>query len=172
MADLVVARYTTLAPEEVLVRAVQFFTNESWRAQSQTNRVATFVGLPKVPWFQLVIALLLTFCFIVPGLIYYILVIKKARRLQNLVVTTTPKQMGCDVVVTYPPYAQRYVDSFFGALPEGAPQQGAVMQAPPQLPQGSMTYCAGCGKQMAEDLKFCPNCGTSSASPTPSLPSA
>jgi hypothetical protein len=87
MADLVVTRYTTLAADEVLVRAVQFFTNENWRAQSQTNRVATFVGVPKIPWFQLMLAILLTFCLIIPGLIYYLLVIRKIRQLQNLVVT-------------------------------------------------------------------------------------
>src|ERR1700682_4193015 len=110
MADLVARTQTTLPPDEVMVRAVQFFTNESWRAQSQTNRVATFVGVPKIPWFQLMLAVLLTFCFIIQGRIYYTLLIRKARQLQNLVVTTTPRQAGCDVVVTYPPYAQRYVD--------------------------------------------------------------
>jgi hypothetical protein len=42
MADLVATKSTSLGAEEVLVRAVQFFTNENWRAQSQTNRIATF----------------------------------------------------------------------------------------------------------------------------------
>jgi hypothetical protein len=157
MADLVVTRYTTLAADDVLVRAVQFFTNENWRAQSQTNRVATFVGVPKIPWFQLMLAVLLTFCFVIPGLIYYLLVIRKLRQLQNLVVTTTPKGAGCDVVVTYPSYAQRYVDSFFAALPDGAAQRGAVM------------YCTGCGKDIAPGARFCTGCGSSSFSPTPAL---
>ncbi len=157
MADLVVTRYTTLSPDDVLVRAVQFFTNENWRAQSQTNRVATFVGVPKIPWFQLMLAILLTFCFVIPGLIYYLLVIRKLRQLQNLVVTTTPKNGGCEVVVTYPSYAQRYVDSFFAALPDGGPQRGAVM------------YCTGCGKEIAPGAKFCTGCGASSFSPTPTL---
>lgn len=172
MADLVVTRYTTLPADEVLVRAVQFFTNENWRAQSQTNRVATFVGVPKIPWFQLMLAILLTFCLIIPGLIYYLLVIRKARQLQNLVVTTTPRQVGCDVVVTYPPYAQRYVDSFFGALPDGAPRQGAVMQGAPQLQQGSVLYCAGCGKEIAQGVRFCAGCGAAAPSPAPPLPPA
>jgi hypothetical protein len=167
MADLVVTRYTTLTPEEVLVRAVQFFTNESWRAQSQTNRVATFVGVPKIPWFQLLLAVLLTFCFVIPGLVYYLLVIRKVRQLQNLVVTTTPKQPGCDVVVTYPPYAQRYVDSFFGALPDGALQQGA-----PQLQSGAAMYCVGCGKEIALGVKYCTICGVAAPSSAPPLPPA
>ncbi|HUY15356.1 MAG TPA: hypothetical protein VMX16_17270 [Terriglobia bacterium] len=117
MADLVATKNTNLPPEEVLVRAVQFFTNESWRAQSQTNRIATFVGVPKIPWAQLLLAILLTLCFVVPGVIYYLLVIRKMRRLQNVVVTTTPKGTGCEVVVSYAPQAAKLVESFFAALP-------------------------------------------------------
>lgn len=157
MADLVVTRYTTLAADEVLVRAVQFFTNENWRAQSQTNRVATFVGVPKIPWFQLTLAILLTSCFVVPGLVYYLLVIRKIRQLQNVVVTTTPKETGCDVVVTYPAYAQRYVDSLFAALPDGAALRDAVLM------------CTGCGKEIAPGARFCAGCGSSSFSPPPAL---
>ncbi len=117
MPDLVATKTTSLPPEEVLVRAVQFFTTETWRAQSQTNRIATFVGMPKIPWLQLLIAVALTACFVLPGLIYYILVIRKARRMQNIVVTTTPTDVGCDVVVSYPPHAKKLADSFFAALP-------------------------------------------------------
>ncbi|MGD1103401.1 MAG: hypothetical protein ABSA59_15220 [Terriglobia bacterium] len=117
MADIVITRTTSLPPEEVLVRAVQFFTTETWRAQSQTNRIATFVGVPKIPWLHLLIAILLTLCLIVPGLIYYILVIRKARQLQNIVVTTTPKDGGCEVVVSHPPHAAKLVENFFAALP-------------------------------------------------------
>lgn len=117
MADLVSTKNTSLGSEEVLVRAVQFFTNESWRVQSQTNRIATFAGAPKIPWVHLLIAMLLMICLIVPGVIYYLLVIRKARQLQNMVVTTTPKDVGCEVVVSYPPYAARLVEAFFAALP-------------------------------------------------------
>ena len=117
MADLVITKATSLPPEEVLVRAVQFFTNENWRAQSQTNRIATFVGVPKVPWVQLALAILLFLCLVVPGFIYYMLVIRKVRQLQNIVVTTTPKDVGCEVVVSYPPYMAKTVESFLAALP-------------------------------------------------------
>jgi hypothetical protein len=117
MADLTAMRNTTLPPEEVLVRAVQFFTNERWRAQSQTNRIATFVGVGRVPWIQIALMLLLMMCLVIPGIIYYLVVVNKARRLQNLVVTTTPTDSGCAVVVTYPSHAQKMVDAFFGSLP-------------------------------------------------------
>ena len=121
MADIVANIQTSLPPEQVMVRAVQFFTNENWRAQSQTNRIATFVGVPKIPWFQILLAILLMFCFILPGVIYYFVVISKLRRLQNIVVTTTPRDTGCDVVVTYPGPAQKLVDNFLAALPKRLP---------------------------------------------------
>ena|SRR5689334_3114710 len=117
MADLTQARNTTLPPEDVLVRAVQFFTNERWRAQSQTNRIATFVGTARVPWTHLAVMFLLLMCGAIPGILYYFVVINKMRRLQNIVVTTTPADLGCGVVVTYPAHAQRFVDAFFGSLP-------------------------------------------------------
>lgn len=121
MPDLVARADTVLPPEEVLVRAVQFFTNEKWRAQSQTNRIATFVGIGRVAWFQIMLAILLTMCFVLPGVIYYVIVISRMRRLQNIAVTTTPTGSGCQVVVTYPPHTQRMVDAFFAAL--GQPAQ-------------------------------------------------
>lgn len=117
MADLVATKTTSLPPEEVLVRAVQFFTNERWRAQSQTGRIATFVGVAKIPLIQILLVLLLTVCFVIPGFIYYLIVIRKMRQLQNMVVTTTPKGLGCDVVVSYPPHAAKLVANFFASLP-------------------------------------------------------
>ena len=120
MADLVAKTQTKLPPDEVMVRAVQFFTNEKWRAQSQTNRIATFVGIAKIPCFTMVLVVVLTICFVVPGLIYYFVVVRKLRRLRNIVVTTTPNETGTEVVVTYPPDAQKMVDSFFQALPSQA----------------------------------------------------
>jgi hypothetical protein len=70
MADLTVNVTTTLPPEDVLVRAVQFFTNERWRAQSQANRIATFVGRPKIPILKILIFVFLLAFFVLPGLIY------------------------------------------------------------------------------------------------------
>jgi hypothetical protein len=153
MADLVVTKYTTVAPEDALVRAVQFFTNETWRAQSQTNRVATFVGVPKIPWFHILVAIALVACCVAPGLIYYFFVIRKLRQLQNIVVTTTPREDGCDVVVTYPPHAQKYVDSFFAALPDGGSQLRYAAGSP----------CPGCGREIPQGVKFCTACGAPSA---------
>ncbi|MHB8304135.1 MAG: Ig-like domain-containing protein [Acidobacteriaceae bacterium] len=49
MADLTASCRTTLAGEDVIVRAVQFFTNDRWRVQSQSARVATLIGRPKIP---------------------------------------------------------------------------------------------------------------------------
>jgi hypothetical protein len=119
MADLTTSISTTLPPEEVLVRAVQFFTNDRWRVQSQTNRIATFVGAPKVfTFFRALVFLILLGCFVIPGVIYYAMVFRSARRLQNLVVTTTPDEGGCTVIVSYPKHAQRMIDNFAAALPK------------------------------------------------------
>jgi hypothetical protein len=177
MADLVATTSTALPPEEVMVRAVQFFTNENWRAQSQTNRIATFVGVPKIPWFRIALAILLMFCFIVPGVIYYMVVIAKLRRLQNIVVTTTPQELGCDVVATYPPYAQKLVDSFFAALPRRQPPGGvglapkALSQPQAVTPPSALSepavvahrvarYCGECGVRIEPGSRFCESCGT------------
>ena len=71
-------------PPRLMLRPVQFFTNERWRAQSQTNRIATFVGIPKVPVMKIIIMLILLACLAVPGIIYYILVVSKLRGMQNM----------------------------------------------------------------------------------------
>jgi len=118
MADLVTTAQTSLPPEEALVRAVQFFTTENWRAQSQSNRVATFVGIPKIPWVKILIAILLMFCFVLPGILYYLYAIRKIYRFQNIVVTASPRGAGSEVVVTYAPHAKSLVTNFLAALPK------------------------------------------------------
>jgi len=57
MAELVATIKTSLQGEEVIVRAVQFFTSSKWKPQTQSARVATFVGRPPIP----IIMLILTF---------------------------------------------------------------------------------------------------------------
>ena len=96
MADQVLQKQTTLAGEEVITRAVQFFSTESWRTTSQAGRAATFEGRPPIPWFMLLCTIIGYLCCIVPGIIMYIMVIKKLRRFQNLVVTTTPMNQGTE----------------------------------------------------------------------------
>ncbi len=117
MADLLANAKTTLAGEDVIVRAVQFFTNERWRAQSQSSRVATFVGRPKIPVGLLFLTVLGFLMFIVPGILMYILVIRRVIRFQNIVVTVTPITVGTDVVITYPKTATKLVDRFLRVLP-------------------------------------------------------
>ena len=69
---------TSLPPEEVIVRAVQFFTGERWRPQTQSARIATFIGRPRVGamlWLATVLGLLF---FVIPGLILYLVLVRKA----------------------------------------------------------------------------------------------
>jgi hypothetical protein len=56
------------------------------------------------------------FCLI-PGIIMYVMVIKKLHRFHNLVVTTSPLGGGTDVTVTYPGHAKGLARRFLDALP-------------------------------------------------------
>jgi hypothetical protein len=125
MADLLANAKTGLAGEEVIVRAIQFFTNERWRAQSQSSRVATFVGRPKVPWGLVFLTVLAFLCFVIPGIIMYFLVIRRVIRFQNIVVTTTATPEGTEVTVTYPNTAVKLVGRFMAALPPIAARASA-----------------------------------------------
>ncbi|MGH7979141.1 MAG: hypothetical protein ACREE6_07175 [Limisphaerales bacterium] len=118
MADSVLNKQTGLSGEEVVTRAVQFFSTESWRTTSQSPRAATFEGKPPIPWFMILLTIIGYACCLVPGIIMYIVVIKKLRRFQNIVVTTTPMSKGTEVVVTYPSHAKKLAGRFLNALPE------------------------------------------------------
>ena len=121
MADAVLNRQTSLSGEEVITRAVQFFATAKWRPTTQSARAATFEGRVPIPWFMLLLTILgFMFC-IVPGIIMYVMAIKKMRGFQNLVVTTTPMSRGTEVVVTHPPHAKKLARRFLEALPELAP---------------------------------------------------
>jgi hypothetical protein len=117
MAEQIVSAKTNLAPEEVIIRAVQFFTGERWRPQTQSARIATFVGRPKVSlalWLATVAGLI--FC-VIPGIILYLVLIRKAYAFQNIVVTANPAPGGSEVVITHSPQVKDLVDRFLAALP-------------------------------------------------------
>jgi len=117
MADLVLNRHTSLSSEETITRAIQFFATAKWKPTTQTSRAATFEGRPPLPWFMLLLTLIGFMACFVPGMIMYMMVIKKVRQFQNLVVTTTPAANGTDVVVMYPKSARNLADRFLNALP-------------------------------------------------------
>lgn len=117
MANLVTTHKTSLQGEDVIVRAVQYFTNEKWRAQSQSARVATFQGRPSIPWFLLFLTVIAFICLVVPGIVMYFLIIRRVYRFVNLVVTANPLQSGSEVVINYPKHARRLVNRFTESLP-------------------------------------------------------
>jgi len=117
MADLVATAQTSLGAEDVITRAVQFFTNEKWRPQTQSARIATFQGRPPFPVGLIFLTIIGLIFFIVPGIILYILLVRKVRRFQNLVVTVNPAKSASEVTVTYPKYSKKLVDRFVGLLP-------------------------------------------------------
>ena len=55
---------------------------------------------------------------VLPGIIMYIVVIKKAYGFVNLVVTANPIQGGSEVIVTHPKAASKFVSRFIDALPK------------------------------------------------------
>jgi len=117
MADSVLTKQTTLAGEEVVTRAIQFFSTENWRATTQSSRNATFAGRPPIPWLLLLLTIVGYLCCVVPGVIMYIAFVRKMRRLQNLVVVVTAASDGTEVTVTYPGSAKKLVERFLAALP-------------------------------------------------------
>lgn len=117
MAELVANTKTSLQGEEVIVRAVQFFTSGKWRTQSQSARIATFAGKPPIPVGMLILTVIAFFFFILPGIIMYFVVIRKMMQLQNIVVSVNPITGGSDVVVKYSKAATKMVNSFVQSLP-------------------------------------------------------
>ncbi len=122
MAELTASCRTSLAGEDIIVRAVQFFTNDRWRVQSQSARVATLIGRPKIPVGLILLTIVGLLFFIVPGFLLYILVIRRAIRLQNIVVTVTPVPNGSDVIITYPKTVSKLANAFIDSLPKLAAQ--------------------------------------------------
>ena len=118
MADLVTNGRTSLSAEEVIVRAVQFFSTAKWKATSQSPRTATFEGKPPIPWFMLLLTILGFLLCIVPGIIMYIMVIRKMYRFMNLVVTANPIANGSEVSVSHPKYAEKMGTKFLAASPQ------------------------------------------------------
>lgn len=122
MADKVEHAQTTLQSDEVLVRAVQYFSTAKWRATSQSVRTATFEGKPKIPWFWLLLTFIGFVSCVVPGILLYIFVIQKMNRFRNLVVSVTPIPAGSEVTVQFPPEASALARGFLMALPKTQPE--------------------------------------------------
>lgn len=117
LATLVANGRTSLPSEEVIVRAVQFFSTERWKPTSQSQRAATFEGKPPIPWFMLLLTIIGFIAFVIPGIILYILVIRKMYRFVNMVVTANPIEKGTEVSVSYPKAASKLASQFLAALP-------------------------------------------------------
>lgn len=118
MAELVATASTSLSPEETVERAVLFFPGEKWTARTHSERTATFEGRSPIPWGMILLTLISFIFFIVPGLIFYFIVVRKMRRLQNLVVSATLVSKGAQVTIRYPKQAKKIAKDFLDSLPE------------------------------------------------------
>ena len=117
MADMVANAKTSLSAGEVIVRAVQFFSTEKFKATSQSERAATFEGRPPIPWGMLLLTLLGYAACVVPGVILHLMVLRKMYRFYSLVVTANPVSEGTEVSISYPDFARDLVPRFLAALP-------------------------------------------------------
>jgi hypothetical protein len=117
MADIVVNKNTSLPCEEVVVRAVQFFSTSNWQVTSQGNRAVTLKGRVPIPIGLILLTIIGYLCCVVPGIILYIALVRKLRKFQNLVVTANPTANGSDVSITHPKDAGKLVAKFLAALP-------------------------------------------------------
>jgi hypothetical protein len=55
--------------------------------------------------------------FLVPGIILYLVMLRKFLRFHNIVVTASPIAGGTDVIITHPSWASSLVKRFLTALP-------------------------------------------------------
>jgi len=117
MANLVANKNTSLSTEETIVRAVQFFSGERWKPTTQSQRSATFEAKPPIPWFMILLTIIGFIACIVPGIILYVMVIRKMYRFVSMVVTANPIEKGTEVSISYPKMASKVVSRFLGALP-------------------------------------------------------
>lgn len=121
MADAALNKQTSLSCDDVIPKALLFFSTEKWRAMTQSARSATFAGRPPIPWLMIALTVLgFMFC-IIPGIIMYFLVVRKIIRLQNLIVIAAPTAHGTDVTITYPDHARALVENFLRSLPPTTP---------------------------------------------------
>jgi hypothetical protein len=118
MANLTLSKHTSLSGEDVLTQAVHFFATAKWTPTTQSSRAVTFQGRPPIPWFMLLLTVIGFMACFVPGFIMYMMVIKKLRRFQNLVVTVTPAEASADVIVTYPKQGKALAERFLNQLPD------------------------------------------------------
>ena len=76
-----------------------------------------FVGRPPIPVLQLILTIVGFMLCIIPGIIMYVVVIRKMIQLQNIVITTSPVNGGAEVVIKHSPSASKLVSEFLNALP-------------------------------------------------------
>jgi hypothetical protein len=108
------------------VMAVRSLATGRFRVQSQNSRITTLVGMGKFPFIHVVILCFLAFFFVIPAIIYWVVVVRKVRKVESIAVTTTPAVSQCAVHVSYPKSADKMVQSFLASLPKAQTAFSAV----------------------------------------------
>jgi len=113
----VASQETTQGYEDVIVGAQRLFKMEGWRIAEQSARSTTFVGRPRIPWLLVALTAAGMLALIVPGVLFYRLMIFKRYGLSNIVVLATPVRGGTHVAVEYAPPAEGLAQQFMESLP-------------------------------------------------------
>lgn len=124
---------TTLQSEEVILKAVHFFTDERYQVQTQAERTVIFAPRFELPLGSIIMfiggailcATLVGAIIGVPLLIIGAISVAKAKSRARgsrgaLVITTTPIKEGAEITITHPPRAFRtskLVKKFVETLP-------------------------------------------------------
>jgi hypothetical protein len=116
MENLVINGKTSIPSDEVIIKAVQFFSTEKFVPTSRDGRIATFSGRPPIPWFMMLLTILGFFLCLLPGIIMYFIVIRKMLRFVQIVITANPVANGTEVIISYPKSAEKMANRFLAAL--------------------------------------------------------
>jgi hypothetical protein len=156
---------TTLVCEEVIVRAMPFFSAKNWTPSTQTARSATFKGNQRAScWILIGIAicgLLIPGTWgisMAPAAILIILLFKKSH--PNLIITTNPVSGGSEVLIHHPKSAEPLVKQFIETLPAymfASSNQESLI--PSTIVTSPQRFCGHCGAKLEPDSYFCSNCG-------------
>lgn len=118
MMELAASKKTRSSYEDVIVGAMEFFGAEDWRATDMTARTVVLRGRPPIPWYMLLLMTLGFLAFVVPGVVLYLLQVRKRYWFTSVVVTATPIAGGTEVVIEYAsPAMAPLAERFVGNLP-------------------------------------------------------
>ena len=117
MENGTLSQKTTLKPNEVITRAIHFFSTSKWILHSQSSTIVTFRGKSNIGCSPVLVTMVLLIFAVIPGLIYFYYV-RTHLPMVNIVVSANDiDSKGSEVIVSYPQYEDKRVKEFISTLP-------------------------------------------------------